>query len=58
MPSAATVLGMSLHYITPACLIRLLCYYSVLAIEMSIRRPILNPIVVHIEFLIKKMTPG
>jgi len=58
IPSAATILGMSLLYITPACLITLLCYYSVLAIEISIIRPILNPSVVHVGFLIKKLTPG
>jgi len=58
IPSAATVLGMSLHYITPACIIRILCNYSVLAIEISILRPILNPSVVYFGFLIKKITPG
>jgi branched-subunit amino acid transport protein len=58
IPSAATVLGMSLHYITLACLIRLLYYYSVVAMEISIITPILNPSVVHIGFLMKKMTPG
>jgi len=54
IPSAATVLGMSLHYITLARLIRLLYYYSVVAIEISIITPILNPSVAHIGFLMKK----